>query len=419
MDDYAEGSLRRSVTVLEMLKEPLRELRRIADRQAGGFRSEGFRGLFGMLSSQLDDDFLKSLDMHLRHLTFDGGVSMSAVLGEIDEAPSYLLLPPRRAGLNRRVADRIDGARTVDMSRRRVKQLPAFTLFPNPAAAARVGRASSDEEDRARALDDLKGRGISSVAISLARAVDSILAFMRNLRFETAFYVGCLNLREELAGMGQLVCMPEPLPVGDGKLSARGVYDACLSLSMKTRVVPSDIAADGKTLVMIAGAHRGGKSTFLRSVGQAQLMMQCGMFVAAGAYRASCCDGLFSHFKRDEDPTLRSGRLDEELSRMSEIVDAAKPGSMVLANESFASTNEREGSEIARQIVRALTESGVTVLCVTHLYDLAHGFYVQDLDSALFLRAEREDDTRRPFKLVEAEPLPTSYGEDLFRQIFA
>jgi DNA mismatch repair ATPase MutS len=128
---------------------------------------------------------------------------------------------------------------------------------------------------------------------------------------------------------------------------------------------------------------------------------------------------LFSHFKRDEDPTLRSGRLDEELSRMSEIVDAAKPGSMVLANESFASTNEREGSEIARQIVRALTESGVTVLFVTHLYDLAHGFYVQDLDSALFLRAEREDDASRPFKLVEAEPLPTSYGEDLFRQIFA
>ena len=115
---------------------------------------------------------------------------------------------------------------------------------------------------------------------------------------------------------------------------------------------------------------------------------------------------------------MTSGRLDEELGRMSEIVSAARPGSMVLANESFASTNEREGSEIARQIVRALTESGVRVLYVTHLFDLAHGFFVQNLDSALFLRAEREDDARRTFKVVAAEPLPTSYGEDLYRQIF-
>ena len=47
------------------------------------------------------------------------------------------------------------------------------------------------------------------------------------------------------------------------------------------------------------------------------------------------------------------------------------------------------------------------------------GFFVQNLDTALFLRAEREDDARRTFKVVEAEPLPTSYGEDLYRQIFA
>ena len=55
---------------------------------------------------------------------------------------------------------------------------------------------------------------------------------------------------------------------------------------------------------------------------------------------------------------------------------------------------------------------------MTHFYDLAHGFYVQHLDSALFLRAQREDDARRTFKVVEAEPLTTSYGEDLYWEIF-
>ena len=72
---------------------------------------------------------------------------------------------------------------------------------------------------------------------------------------------------------------------------------------------------------------------------------------------------------------MRSGKLDEELSRMSSIVDNLSPNSIVLFNESFASTNEREGSEIARHIVRALLETGIKVFYVTHLFDLARGFH--------------------------------------------
>jgi predicted ATPase len=40
-------------------------------------------------------------------------------------------------------------------------------------------------------------------------------------------------------------------------------------------VVSNDVNADGASLIMITGANQGGKSTFLRSVGLAQLMMQC------------------------------------------------------------------------------------------------------------------------------------------------
>jgi DNA mismatch repair ATPase MutS len=83
-------------------------------------------------------------------------------------------------------------------------------------------------------------------------------------------------------------------------------------------------------------------------------MMQCGMFVAARQLRADARAGVFTHCKREEDASMESGKLDEELGRMSGILDQMTPGSMLLCNESFASTNEREGAEIARQIVRAL-----------------------------------------------------------------
>jgi DNA mismatch repair ATPase MutS len=127
---------------------------------------------------------------------------------------------------------------------------------------------------------------------------------------------------------------------------------------------------------------------------------------------------LFTHYKREEDVSLKSGKFDEELSRMSDIVDHITPNSMVLFNESFAATNEREGSEIARQIVTALVEKQVKVFFVSHLYDFARGFYDEGLDSAIFLRAERQSDGTRTFKLVQGEPLETSYGADLYKRIF-
>jgi len=238
------------------------------------------------------------------------------------------------------------------------------------------------------------------------------------LKTEIAFYTGCLNLHGQLASLGADCSFPQPLPGHLRTHVFRGLYDVSLALAMKQKVVANDAIAENKNLVIITGANQGGKSTFLRSIGLAQLMMQCGMFVPAASFSANTCSQLFSHFKREEDSAMNSGKLDEELSRMSSIADNLSSHSMILFNESFAATNEREGSEIGRQIVNALIEKGVKVFFVTHLYDFAQSFYVRKLENALFLRAERQADGARTFKLVEGEPLQTSFGKDLYNKIF-
>ena len=134
---------------------------------------------------------------------------------------------------------------------------------------------------------------------------------------------------------------------------------------MKRKIVGSYVNTDNKIFVLITGANQGGKSTFLRSIGLAQLMMQCGMFVPAGYFSANICDSLFTHYKREEDVAMESGKLDEESSRMSDIVEQITPNSLVLFNESFAATNERECSEIARQIISALLEKRIKVCWAT------------------------------------------------------
>ncbi|MGA7814847.1 MutS-related protein [Caballeronia sp.] len=196
------------------------------------------------------------------------------------------------------------------------------------------------------------------------------------------------------------------------------MYDASLALRTEHPPIGNDVQGDGKELVVITGANQGGKSTFLRGVGLAQIMMQCGMFVAATSFSANVCDAVFTHYKREEDASMKSGKLDEELKRMSEIVDHIREHSLVLCNESFAATNEREGSEIARQIIVALLQKRVKIVFVTHLYALAHGLHEERTQGMMFLRAQRRVDGERTFKLTEAEPLETSYGEDLYRRIF-
>lgn len=171
-----------------------------------------------------------------------------------------------------------------------------------------------------------------------------------------------------------------------------------LALTTQERVVGNDVDASGKSLVVITGANQGGKSTFVRSVGLAHLMMQCGMFVAAEFLEANVCSALFTHYKREEDAEMRSGKLDEELSRMSNIADAIRPRAVVLFNRPFASTNEREGSQIASEVIRAFRESGIRIFLVTHLFDLADSLFKRATGGALFLRAEARCERKTDFQ---------------------
>ncbi len=384
----------RSVQVLTLQVEILKRLRRVAEEHAGNFRSEGFSRFFAMLREELSEDYLQTVEHHLRELEFKRGVLESAELAKGNKGRRYVVRTQREQRWTERFSF---GNRSPGYS---------FTI---PAR----------DENGFRALEEIRGKGINRVADAVAQSADHVKSFFSMLRIELAFYLGCLNLRERLDAKGEPACFPVPLPAGQLTLAAEGIYDVCLTLHLPDRVAGNDVNADGKSLVMITGANQGGKSTLLRSLGLAHLMMQAGMFAGAQSFRASVCAGVFTHYKREEDATMHSGKLDEELARMSEIAGQITPGSILLCNESFAATNEREGSEIARQVVRALLDRQIRVFFVTHMYDLAHGFYAQGLDTALFLRAGRQQpDGRRTFKLAEGEPLPTSYGEDSYRRIF-
>ncbi len=264
----------------------------------------------------------------------------------------------------------------------------------------------------------MKDRGLNFGANALAQAADHIESFFKMLLAEIAFYVGCLNLLEKLESLGEPTSFPVPSPEGSLNVEFTGLYNICLSLHTGHRTVGSDTRARGKNPVIITGVNEGGKSTFLRSVGVAQLMLQCGMFTPATSFCADIVSGVFTHYRRKEDRTMQSGKFDEELARMEIIVRQLRPHALILFNESFAATNEREGSEIAMQIVRALVERGMRIFFVTHLYTFAVGFDECAACHPLLLRTESHADGNRTFRIVEGPPSQRSHGEYLYRKVF-
>ena len=383
--------LSESRELLRYLVDALKKVRTVADEQAPSFESRGFQRFFARIHEELTDDYFAVIQTVLKDLEFPNGVLLGAELGAGNKGVHLTLCkspgPPPTSWVTR--------------------------MFGNRPTVYGFHVAERDEAG-ARALSDLIDRGINTVANALAQSDDHILAFFGQLRVELAFYIGCIHLHEALTSLQEPICFPIPIPVSQRTLSADELYDASLALRSRQRVVGNDLRAGDKDLLIVTGANQGGKTTFLRSVGLAQLMMQSGMFVPARACTANVCSGVFTHFRREEDRAMSYGKFEEELERMSDIVHALSPGAMVLWNESFAATNEREGSEIATQITLAFVERRIKVVFVTHLYAYAEGFYHRTMSNALFLRAERTHSGKRTFRIVEGEPLETSYAKDLY-----
>lgn len=383
---YLSTTFSSAIELMKIYTEMLMELRLVADSKLFGFQSEGFRNLLTMLQRELDDDYFAEVNAHLNDLKDRDGMLVSATLGNYLQGIHYVLRRKTRKGFWWRW-----------------RFAPSFTIAPRDDAGA------AD-------LGNRRDRAINEAANALAQAAEHMEGFFAMLRNELAFYVGCLNLADSLQELGMPICFPSLFSSSSKDRSWQGLYDVSLALTKNAAVAGNDLDTADKQLYIITGANQGGKSTFLRSMGQAQLMAQSGMFVGADSFSAPIRCGVFSHFKKEEDTAMKSGKLDEELARMSKMADHLKGGALMLFNESFSATNEREGSEICRQITKALIENDVELFSVTHLYAYAAAFLGEK--QSQFLRAQRLDGGERTFKVVPGEPLQTAFGEDLYHKIF-
>ena len=418
------GSVRSLVTdvhVLQLFVDSLRQLKEWFSKYKGKLRSRGFLALEERLHAEVSDEQQANLEQILRDVAFFANQQ------EHEEYEFRRMVNKPRIVLGCRIGDGLKpGFFQLESVTTQVKKYRSsnsvlerardyINTLTTPSFSVRRGEALAEQ------VDQLEYQFVRYIISCCEPLFDSLNSFFDQLHFQTAFYRGAVNLRAYMERFRIQVCFPRVC--GHRDLQFAGLKEFVMAIEQKVEPVGNACDILDRNLLIITGANQGGKSTFLRSIGIAQIMMQCGLPVPAESYESGIFPSFFTHFTRREDSEMNSGRLNEELKRMSQIVDQLEGDSLILLNESFASTTEKEGSAIAYDIIRALTESGVKILTVTHLLSFAQRIYEEsgsNPDSKVeFLSAQRMEDGRRTFKMIPHAPELTSFGLDLYDEIIS
>lgn len=389
-----------SLELLGILVRNLEKLKEYADSVEMNFSSSGMRAFYNRLISEYNYNFvgmIKTSIEEMGFLTEGGEITFSAALGSGLKMGDITVNSLAREEYKKSKS-------------RGIISIMYYKLFKKNVLLL-------EDDSIKRDAREMEAAGLVHILKLYQSFIRELTSLFENLRFQLAFYIGGANLRNRLLQIRIPVCFPQIDIKGSDGFKFTGLYDLSLAIYTRTKPVTNDLDAEDKLLYVITGANQGGKSTFLRSIGIAQILMQSGMFVPADSFTSKLYDGIFTHFTRREDTAMNSGKLDEELGRMSRIINEVTPDSLLLLNESFSTTTEREGTMIALDVINALYENKTNIVMVTHLYEFTRTLYGRQPEKALFLSAQRLEDGTRTYKMIIREPERTSYGLDLYKEI--
>lgn len=304
----------------------------------------------------------------------------------------------------------------------------------DPVSGNGTPNTSENSLTGADPLSDSLKKAVTSIMKKTVQDIQSVLTRYVNisgyslsaLTPEIIFYIRWAELVEKIKAKGLDMCKPAIKSPESRVFSAKGIYNLKLAIKRVSgeefNIVANDIDFDDENgrIFILTGPNRGGKTTFTQAVGLAFLLAQNGIYTPCSACEVSPCDNIFTHFPADENDTVDLGRLGEESKRLAEIFDIATSKSLMLLNESLATTNVSEGLFIAKDVVRAMRYLGVRSVFNTHMHDLAMKLDVLNSEiqgeSLVESLVTGVDKGERSFKVYKSDPQGSSYARDIAKK---
>jgi DNA mismatch repair protein MutS len=217
---------------------------------------------------------------------------------------------------------------------------------------------------------------------------------------EFQFYLAYLDYIKPLRIAGLRFCYPE-VSASSKNVSATATFDLALASTLVARnrpVITNDFRLDdSERILVVTGPNQGGKTTFARTFGQLHHLGGTGCPVPGSVARLFLPDRIFTHFEREEDLARMTGKLEDDLVRIGEILRAATSGSIVILNETFASTTLYDARFLGTRLLTKVMRLDALCVYVTFVDELASlGEQVVSMMSTIV----PENPAERTFKVV-------------------
>ncbi len=122
---------------------------------------------------------------------------------------------------------------------------------------------------------------------------------------------------------------------------------------------------------LITGANMAGKTVLLKSVGTAQIMAQCGMYIPASKAVVKLFEGVLTSIGDDQDEMNGLSSYAAEIIKISDILRSCRQHDMlVLIDEPARTTNPVEGKALVQAIIKILNDMSSTTMVTTHYSQL-------------------------------------------------